>query len=204
MVRWNPFRRRSWIETVSKEELEREKVRVESQAQVLMREIQRLEEEKRKLFRQGVGKSTIEKLLLAERIKDVDAEIKVKLREYNRLIKQRRALANLIRLKEMEDRLREKGIWDKLARTEPDKLIQALSEVRFEELQLEKNLDKINEILGEAVEPVEVAGETKEILQLWEKVEQGELAPEEIERRLESKIKVEEEEEKPEKELERV
>ena len=204
MVRWNPFKRRSWIETVSKEELEREKVRVESQAQVLMREIQRLEEEKKKLFRQGVGKSTIEKLLLAERIKDIDAEIKVKLREYNRLIKQRRALANLIRLKEMEGKLREKGIWDKLARTEPDKLIQALSEVRFEEPQLEKNLDKINEILGEAVEPVEVAGETKEILQLWEKVEQGELAPEEIEKELESKIKVEEEEEKPEKELERI
>lgn len=107
----NPFRRKPWIETVSKEELQRELVRVESHMQVLSREIQRLEEEKKKLFREGIGKSTIEKMLLAEKIRDLDAEVKVKLREYNRLLKHRRALANLIRLKEWEGRLKERGVW---------------------------------------------------------------------------------------------
>jgi len=205
MSRWNPFKRKPWIESVSKEELERELVKIESQAQVLMKEIQRLEEEKKKLFRQGIGKSTIEKMLLAEKIKDIDMEVKVKLKEYNRLMKQRRAISNLIRLKQWEDRLKEKGIWDKIAKTEPDRLIEMLSKVKFEEAQLDRNLDKINEILGETMEPVEVTGEAREILELWEKVEAGEFEPEEVEKRLEAKVKTkEEEEEEAEKELERV
>ncbi len=204
MARWNPFRRKPWIETVSREELERELMKIESQAQVLMKEIQRLEEEKKKLFRQGIGKSTIEKMLLAEKIRDIDMEVKVKLREYNRLMKQRRAIANLIRLKQWEGRLKERGIWDKIAKTEPDKLIEMLSKVKFEEKQLDKNLDKINEILGETLEPVEVTGETKEIMELWEKVEAGEFEPEQVEKRLEAKVKVREEEEEEAKELEKI
>jgi hypothetical protein len=168
--------------------------------QVLSREIQRLEEEKKKLFRQGIGKSTIEKMLLAEKIKDLDMEVKVKMKEYSRLMKQRRALSNLIRLKEWEGRLKERGVWDKIASTEPDKLIEMLSKVKFEEAQLDKNIEKINEILGETMETVEVTGETREILELWEKVEAGELAPEEIEEKLEAKVRISEEEAEEEKE----
>ena len=195
-MRWNPFRRRPWIESVSKEELQRELIRIESHMQVLMKEIQRLEEEKRRLFRQGIGKSTIEKMLLAEKIRDLDMEVKVKLRENNRLMKQRRALSNLIRLKEWEGRLKERGVWERIASTEPDRLIEMLSKVKFEEAQLDKNIDKINEILGETLEPVEVESETKEILELWDKVEAGELEPDDVEKRLEARMKVEEEEER--------
>lgn len=84
----------------------------------------------------------------------------------------------------------------KLASTEPDRLIEMLSRVKFEEAQLDKNIEKINEILGETQEVVEVTGETREILKLWEKVEQGEIAPEEVEEKLESKVEAAGEEEK--------
>ena len=196
--------RKSWIESVKVDELEKELMHVDNQIMLISKEIERLEKQKKELFRKGIGKSDIEKLLLAEKIKDLDAEIKMKLKEYNKLMKQRRALSNLIRLKKWESKLKEKGIWDKLKNMEPDKLMQMLTNVEFEEKMFEENIDKINQVLGAKFTQVEVDESTKEILQLWSKVEKAELTPEAVEEQLEVKLKAEEEEgeEKEEKEKE--
>ena len=188
--------RKDWIDKVKVEELERELVRLDNQIRLLIKEIQRLEKKKKELFQEGIGKSDVEKLLLAEKIKDVDTEVKMKLREYNKLMKQRRALSNLIRLKKWEARLKEKGIWEKIKSVEPDKLMEALSKVQFEDQAFEQNIDKINEILGAEAAAVEVDEGTKEILELWEKVEKAELTPETVEEELSVKIEATEEEEK--------
>ncbi len=191
---------KSWIETVKVEDLERELMQVDNQIMLLSKEIERLEKQKKELFRQGIGKSDIEKLLLAEKIKDLDAEIKMKLREYNRLMKQRRALSNLIRLKKWEDKLKEKGIWEKLKSIEPDKLIQVLTNVEFEERLFEENIDRINQLLSEELARVEIDESTKEILRLWEKVEKAELTPEAVEEQLRVRVRAAEEEKEREKE----
>ncbi len=191
---------KSWIETVKVEDLERELMQVDNQIMLLSKEIERLEKQKKELFRQGIGKSDIEKLLLAEKIKDLDAEIKMKLREYNRLMKQRRALSNLIRLKKWEDKLKEKGVWEKLKSIEPDKLIQVLTNVEFEERLFEENIDRINQLLGEELARVEIDESTKEILRLWEKVEKAELTPEAVEEQLRVRVRAAEEGKEREKE----
>ncbi len=189
---------RPWIETVSVEELQRELMQLDNQITLLTKEIERLEKQKKDLFQKGVGKSDIEKILLAEKIKDLDAEVKMKLKEYNRLMKQRRALSNLIRLKKWENRLKEKGIWEKIKSVETDKLMQMLTNVEFTDKMFEENIDKINEVLGQEIASMEIDQSTKEILQLWEKVEKAELTPEVVEEKL--SVKVEEKEEEKEKE----
>jgi len=188
--------RKPWIEKVKVEDLEKEKLKVDNHILLISKEIEKLEKEKKELFRQGIGKSDIEKLLLAEKIKELDAEVKMKIREYRRLMKQRRALSNLIRLKKWEKQLKEKGIWEKIKSIEPDKLMQMLTEVEFKEAQFEKNLDKINEILGAEYAKIEVDEATREIMQMWEKVEKAELSPEEVEEKLTVKVAEKEEEEK--------
>ncbi len=194
------FKRKDWLETVKPEELEKERLRIDNQIQLLSREIQRLEKAKKDLFKQGIGKSEVEKLLLAEKIKDIDAEVKMKLKEYNSLMKQRRALSNLIRLKKWEARLKEKGVWERIKSVEPERLIKALTEVEFQEEMFEKNVDKINEILGAQFARVEVDEATKEIMQMWEKVEKAELSPEAVEEELTVKVREKEGEEEEEKE----
>ena len=193
---------KSWIEKVRLDELERERINLDNQILMLSKEITRLEEEKKKLFQKGVGKSITEKMLLAEKIKDLDLEIKAKLRDYNRLMKQRRALSNLIRLKKWEKRLKERGIWERIKSIEPDKLISILSKIEFTEEQFDRNIDKINEILGERVAELEIDESTREIMKLWEKVEHAELAPEEAVEELKASVRVEAEEEEREKEKE--
>jgi len=193
---------KSWIEKVRLDELERERINLDNQILMLSREITRLEEEKKKLFQKGVGKSITEKMLLAEKIKDLDLEIKAKLRDYNRLMKQRRALSNLIRLKKWEKRLKERGIWERIKSIEPDKLIDILSRIEFTEEQFDRNIDKINEILGERVAELEIDESTREIMKLWEKVEHAELAPEEAVEELKASVRIEAEEEEREKEKE--
>ena len=192
------FGRKDWIEKVKIEELERELLRLDNQISLLGKEIEKLEKKKKDLFQQGIGKSDVEKLLLAEKIKDIDAEVKIKLREYNRMMKQRRALSNLIRLKKWEARLKEKGIWEKIKSMDPDKLMKILSDVQFVEQSFDKNIDKINEVLGREAAAVEVDEGTKEILELWEKVEKAELTPETVEEEL--SVKIEPEREKREEE----
>ena len=189
---------RDWLETVRVEELEKEKLKIDNQIQLLSREIQRLEKQKKELFRQGIGKSEVEKMLLAEKIKDLDAEIKMKLREYSTLMKQRRALSNLVRLKKWEERLKERGIWEKIKSIEPENLIRMLSSVEFQEEMFEKNIDKINEILGAQYARIEMDETTREIMELWERVERAELSPEVAEEKLEVRMaeKKEKEEEK--------
>ena len=182
---------RSWIEKVSVDELERERVNIDNQILMLSKEISRLESEKKKLFQQGIGKTVTEKMLLAEKIKDLDFEIKAKLREYNRLMKQRRALSNLIRLKKWERRLKERGIWERIKSIETDKLISILSTVEFTEEQFDRNIDKINEILGERAAELQVDEATREIMQLWEKVEESELAPEQAVEELKARVRIE-------------
>jgi len=192
---------KNWLEVVKIEELEKERLKIDNQIQLVSREIRRLERQKKELFRQGIGKSEVEKMLLAEKIKDLDAEIKMKIKEYNTLMKQRRALSNLIRLKKWEARLREKGIWEKIKSIESEKLIKMLTEVEFQEEVFEKNIDKINEILGTQYASVEVDDTTREIMEMWEKVEKAELSPEAVEEKLEVKIAEKKEEEEEEREL---
>ena len=198
------FKKKTWIETVKVEDLQRELLHIDNQIMLLSKEIEKLEKQKKELFKKGVGKSDVEKLLLAEKIKDLDAEIRMKLKEYNRLMKQRRALSNLMRLKKWENKLKEKGIWEKIKSIEPEKLMQMLTNVEFEEQVFEQNIDKINQILGTEFAKVEVDESTKEILQLWEKVEKAELTPEAVEEQLTVKVKAEEEEEEEEKEKETI
>ncbi len=183
-----------WIETITVEELERELMQLDNQIMMLSREIEKLEKQKKDLFQKGVGKSDVEKILLAEKIKDIDMEVKMKLREYNRMMKQRRALSNLIRLKKWEARLKEKGIWEKIKSLDTDKLMKMLSDVEFVDKSFEDNVDKINEILGKELETMEIDTGTKEILELWEKVEKAEMTPESVEEKLSVKIEEKEKE----------
>ncbi|MEB3845052.1 MAG: hypothetical protein LRS48_05155 [Desulfurococcales archaeon] len=189
---------KSWLETVRPEELEKELLRVDNQIEALGREIQRLEAKKKELFQEGIGKSNIEKMLLAEKIKDLDAEVKMKLKEYNRLMKQRRALSNLLRLKKWEDRLKEKGVWEKIKSIDPEKLMAILSEAQWEDRSFEENLDRINIMLTREFGSVEVDESTREILELWEKVENSELEPEKVEEKLSVRIGEKEGEKKEE------
>ncbi len=186
--------RKPWIESVRVEELERELMRIDNQVMLLSKEVERLEKEKKELFRKGIGKSDIEKILLAEKIKDLDAEVKMKLREYNKLMRQRRALSNLVRLKKWEGKLREKGLWERIRSVEPERLMSMLTNVEFEEKVFEDNVERINEVLGTEFTKAELDESTKEILQLWEKVEKSELAPEAVEDRLTVKVAGEERE----------
>ncbi len=183
-----------WIETITVEELERELMQLDNQIMMLSKEIERIEKQKKELFQKGVGKSDVEKIPLAEKIKDLDMEVKMKLKEYNRMMKQRRALSNLIRLKKWEARLKEKGIWEKIKSLDTDKLMKMLSNVEFVDKSFEDNVDKINEILGKELETMEIDTGTKEILELWEKVEKAEMTPETVEEKLSVKIEEKEKE----------
>ncbi|MEB3852129.1 MAG: hypothetical protein LRS49_06095 [Desulfurococcales archaeon] len=164
---------KDWIERVSIEELEKEMIKVETRANMVAREIERLQAERERLFEYGKGKPEAEKLMLAEKIKDIDAEIAAKQEEYQRLLRQRQALSNLARLKRWEAQLKQKGIWERLKSVDPEKLIDMLADMKFDAREFDKAIDAINAALGPQAGGFAADSKTKEILKKWKEAEEG-------------------------------
>ena len=158
---------KDWIEKTSIEELQKERIRVETRANKILREIEMLEADKERLYDYGKGKTEAEQLMLAEKIKDIEAEIAAKQEEFQRLLRQRQALANLIRLKKWEAQLKKKGVWDKLKKLDPEKLIDMLADMKLEVENFDEAIRTINAAIGSPIGGYAADSKTKEIMEKW-------------------------------------
>ncbi|MCE4624386.1 MAG: hypothetical protein F7C35_00790 [Desulfurococcales archaeon] len=154
-----------WIDKVSIEELEKERIRVETRANMVLRQIQRLEAEKERLYEYGKNVPEGEKVMIAEKIKNIEDEIASKQREYGDLLRQRQALINLIRLKRWEAQLKKKGIWEKIKKVDPEKLIDKLADIKFEKESFDQNVEAIVAAIGPEIGGYPVDARTKKIME---------------------------------------
>ncbi len=159
------LRGKDWIDKVKVEELEKERIRVETRANMVMRQIQRLEAEKERLYEYGKKLSEPEQVMVAEKIKNLEDEIAVKQQEYSDLLRQRQALINLIKLKTWEAQLKKKGIWDKIKNVDPEKLIDKLADMKFEKESFDKNIETIVAAIGPEAGGYAVDTRTKRIME---------------------------------------
>ncbi len=155
---------RDWIDKVKVDELEKERIRIEARANMVLRQIERLEAEKERLYNYGKNVSEGEQIMLAEKIKNIEDEIATKQQEYSDLLRQRQALVNLIRLKNFEAQLKRKGIWEKLKKADPEKLLDVLAEVKFEKEAFDKSVEAVVAALGPEIGGYAVDTRTKSII----------------------------------------
>ncbi|WP_297514093.1 chromosome assembly protein [Thermococcus sp.] len=188
------FGRKSTVEKLSLRELQEEEIRLRNRLERLKKDINAIEKKKKELFQQGIGADKLKKKMLAQEIKSLDMEEKLKLKEFTTAQKQYTLIKNLIVVKKYEKELREVGVWDKLKKVEPGELEKALIRINLDGKEFNEMVESLNRVFEmEIAEFEEGEDETeRELFEAWAQVESGEAEPDEV---VEKVLKAETEEE---------
>jgi len=186
--------RKSTVEKLSLRELQEEEIRLRNRLERLKKDINSIEKKKKELFQQGIGADRLKKKMLAQEIKSLDMEEKLKLKEFTTAQRQYTLIKNLIIVKKYEGELREVGVWEKLKKVEPGELEKALIKINLDGKEFNEMVESLNRVFEmDVAEFEEGQDETeRELFEAWAQVESGVAEPEEV---VEKVLKVEPEEE---------
>lgn len=176
------FGRKNTIEKLSYRELQAEEIRLRNRLERLKKDINQIEKKKKQLFQEGIGADKLKKKMLAQEIKSLDMEQKLKLKDFTTAQKQYTLIKNLIIVKKYEKELRKTGIWEKLNSVEPEELEQALIKINLDGKNFDEMVEGLNRVFEmEIAEFEETEDQTeRELLKAWSQVEAGEADVEDV------------------------
>jgi hypothetical protein len=178
----------SAIEKMTTNQLEDEKIRLQTVQEGFIKQVNDLEARKRVLFEEGrKKKSALEKQTIAVQIKQVDDEAKDVVKASNIVSRQILVTGKLAQIKRREKLLKSEGLWGVIGSVEPEQLEQFMLDVKVKSKQGDAQSKRLLEILGEgegeaeAVDPeiskivaaMEEAGEEELTEANWENIEKN-------------------------------
>lgn len=162
------------IKDIAPDELSTEKIKLSEEEKRIVSKIERLEEQKAKLFKEGVAEpSKRRKGITARKIKELDESVKEFDRDHRDISKNIRTVDRVKRVREREDRLKEKGLWSTIARMTPVELEKYLIGVTVARASEEARRDEILVVLEEGAESYEGLEEEEDIKKIIEKMEEA-------------------------------
>jgi len=178
----NIFGKKNTIESLSLRELQGEEIRLRNRLERLKKDLNQIEKKKKQLFQEGIGADKLKKKMLAQEIKSLDMEQKLKLKDFTTAQRQYTLIKNLIIVKKYEKELRKVGIWEKLSNVEPEQLEQALIKINLDGKEFDEMVEGLNRVFEmEVAEFEETEDETeKELMKAWGQVEAGEADVEDV------------------------
>ncbi len=178
----------SALEKMTTNQLEDEKIRLQTVQEGFIRQVNDLEAKKRTLFEEGrKKKSALEKQAIAVQIKQVDDEAKDVVKASNILSRQILVTGKLSQIKRREKLLKSEGLWGVIGSVEPEQLEQFMLDMKVKSKQGDAQSKRLLEILGEgegeveAMDPevskivaaMEEAGEEELTESAWENIEKN-------------------------------
>jgi len=184
------------IEKLTTNQLEDEKIRLQTIQEGFISEVRQLEGKKRTLFEEGrKKKSVLEKQTLAIQIKQVDDEARDIVKANNLISRQILVTGKLSQIKKREKLLKTEGLWGIISSLEPEKLEKFMLDIKVKSKQGDAQSKRLLDILGEsdaeieAIDPeiskivaaMEEAGEEELTEDAWENIEEKVFKPKEKE-----------------------
>lgn len=175
------------IEKLTTNQLEDEKIRLQTIQEGFIGEVKQLENKKRVLFEEGrKKKSSLEKQAIAVQIKQVDDEAKDIVKANNIISRQILVTGKLAQIKKREKLLKSEGLWGMISSVQPEQLEKFMLDIKVKSKQGDAQSKRLLEILGEgdvdieAVDPeiskivaaMEEAGEQELTESAWENIEE--------------------------------
>jgi hypothetical protein len=184
------------VDKMKLSELREEEMRLRNQAERLRKDINRLEKEKKGKFEEGIGTDLIKKKMLAQEIKQLDMEAKLKLKNFMTLHKQYMLVSNLVVIKKYEQELKKTKLWEKLTKVSPDQLETALIKVNLSGKEFEEVMDNLNRVFEMEIAEFEADEDEveRQLLEAWSSVEAGTMDVENVEKMLSVEKSLEEKE----------
>ena len=158
-------------------ELKSEQMRLQNHIELARKEIQKIEKQKKDLFKQGVGADLIKKKMLAQQLKHCDMQAQLQMKQFMTMHKQFMFISNLVVVKQYEKELKQSPIWAKITNIEPSKFENALINVNLQGKSFEDVLNNLNGVFEMSLSDADLEQSTddteKQLLDAWSGVETG-------------------------------
>lgn len=165
------------VDRLNNRELKEEEMRLQNHIELARKKIQKIEKEKKDLFKQGVGADLIKKKMLAQQLKHLDMQGQLQIKQFMTMHKQFMFVSNLVIVKQYEKELKQNKMWSKITNIEPSKFETALINVNLKGKSFEEVLNNLNNIfemsLSESALEESSDDTEKQLLDAWSGVETG-------------------------------
>jgi hypothetical protein len=171
------FIRGNSVDRLDTRELKEEEMRLQNHIELARKDIQKIEKQKKDLFKQGVGADLIKKKMLAQQLKHLDMQAQLKIKNFMMMHKQFMFVSNLVVVKQYEKELKQNKIWSKITSIEPSKFENALINVNLKGKSFEDVLNNLNNVFEMSLSDSDLEQSTddteKQLLDAWSGVETG-------------------------------
>lgn len=173
----NPFKKTHNLDRLKLSELQEEEMRLKSRINRLRKEIDGIEKEKMRLFNEGVGADLIKKKMLAQELKQHDMSGKLKIKNFLTLHKQYMFVSNMITIKKYQRDLQTTAVWNKIQTLAPETFESSIIQVNLAGKGFDGVLDDLNRIfaLDVSESDMDVDEAEKQMFDIWNSVESGNL-----------------------------
>ena len=173
------------LEKIKVKDLRMEDIKLNNRVKQLNKSIDKCENEKKKLFKQGIGASNIRKRMIAQDMVGLDMEAKLNLQNFVRARKKLMWIKNLLIVKKHEKGLKNSGIWKKITSYNNEQLENYLVNLQLDGKDFDEIISELNkpfETMVGDLEGEEVNENEKKVYDAWDKVEAGSLEATDAER----------------------
>ncbi|UXM84180.1 chromosome assembly protein [Methanococcus aeolicus] len=178
MSLWNKIKgkiQKNPIEKLTIRDLEGENIRLKSKLDRVKKEVKTLDKKKKQLFKEGMGADNLTKKILAQEIKSVEMEMKLKYKSFQTYQKQFNFSNNLLIVKKYEKELKNIGMWNKINNIQPELLEVKLSDIILDGKEFDSTMDGLNKVFEMRIDEFdeEIDSTEKKLFDAWEQVEGG-------------------------------
>ncbi|NMB78724.1 MAG: chromosome assembly protein [Methanomicrobiales archaeon] len=171
------FIRGNSVDRLNTRELKEEEMRLQNHIELARKKIQKIEKQKKDMFKQGVGADMIKKKMLAQQLKHLDMQAQLQIKQFMTMHKQFMFVSNLVIVKQYEKELKQSPSWAKITNIEPSKFENALINVNLKGKSFEEVLDGLNNVFEMSLSESSLEQSTddteKQLLDAWSGVETG-------------------------------
>lgn len=188
------------VDKLNTRDLQEEEIRLKNRMERIRKDINKIEKDKKQKFQEGVGADLMKKKMLAQEIKQLDTEARLKLKNFTTINKQYMFVSNLIVVKKYEQDLKKNKIWDKIGEIGPENFESALIKTSLVGKDFDEVLNDLNRVFEMDITDFE-AGEDEaeaQLLDAWSSVETGAMDVDEVEQTISLERSLEKEREEPE------
>lgn len=188
------------VDKLNTRDLQEEDIRLKNRMERIRKDINKIEKDKKQKFQEGVGADMMKKKMLAQEIKQLDTEARLKLKNFTTINKQYMFVSNLIVVKKYEQDLKKNKIWDKIGNIGSENFENALIKTSLSGKEFEEVLNDLNRVFEMDITDFE-AGEDEaetQLLDAWNSVESGAMDVDEVEQTLSLEKSLEKEREEKE------
>jgi hypothetical protein len=183
------------VDRLNPRELKEEEMRLQNHIELARKDIQKIEKQKKDLFKQGVGADLIKKKMIAQQLKHLDMQAQLKIKQFMTMHKQYMFVSNLVVVKEYEKELKQNKIWSKITNIEPGKFENALINVNLKGKSFEDVLSNLNNVFEMSLTDSNLEESTddteKQLLDAWSGVETGAIDVEDAQKLVSSEKQLE-------------